>query len=855
MRWLVLSDLHLTFKNCTTSTARKALIQTLENEREEYGDFSFILITGDCMNRHVPNLEGNIKFIKEIAMACGVSVEKIFMCAGNHDVDRNNTVRNAEIEKIRKSGQLNSIGDLKEGYGDFTSLTLGVNGRIYKHFQMHEVEDARLIIVDSTLLSKDEKDIGNLGVCFQELYDLGERINNDDKINIVIMHHSVNWLMPHDSNEFQHWLAQHNVKIVFCGHNHAVGLDILTEGIEQLKSPEKGVKQFTCGAALYDQGVKPCFYVGQVDHKKKFKLKLYVYKDNSNWEVGEGVLRSFPQGVYRCIFKTNDEESSICLENSMNAQKLEDKTYNTIFDADSQMAEDLRNSTTMDFFGMRGGTFLKESSKIADVLYGDKRNVKCRILVSYPYCDMIEKRLRMVPEFSSREALEKRWKEIFEDIERLEGNIKELQNGSIRFHQELLSWRFIITDNSLYLGYYEEKLSSQSEMIRYQAGTKEYASYKRHFENLWQGSKLSYEKKVPQKYSFLLGRFNMMPSLVVNLTDRCNMDCRYCPEGGENLEECVKLCHVSKIKILMTCFMEYCNKQGWDEKKVIRITGGEPLLDEVGLKEILAHSVRQKYQKVVLCTNGLLLYQAYTNNTRVWEEAKEILLLKISLDSLKNDVFNLLTRTNNNYLEKVKENIKFAREKGFKIELNFVATKDNVHEIEQVYEFASQNRLLGVKVLTINDFGERVEQEDVSEELRGLVNTMRSKGYVELDLYVHNNKGILMKRFMNNGCMLTIVDHMNKSHSVTPRRTYSEACENCEYYPESSGVKSGKKKPCATGIMSLTMRADGALSFCRLQVQSEDTIANLHSKRQIAKIVNEQMEKFQACYHYDSKLV
>ena len=40
---------------------------------------------------------------------------------------------------------------------------------------------------------------------------------------------------------------------------------------------------------------------------------------------------------------------------------------------------------------------------------------------------------------------------------------------------------------------------------------------------------------------------------------------------------------------------------------------------------------------------------------------------------------------------------------------------------------------------------------------------------------------------------------MNKGNSVTPRRTYSEACQDCEYYPESAEVQAGRNKPCATG--------------------------------------------------------
>ena len=159
-------------------------------------------------------------------------------------------------------------------------------------------------------------------------------------------------------------------------------------------------------------------------------------------------------------------------------------------------------------------------------------------------------------------------------------------------------------------------------------------------------------------------------------------------------------------------------------------------------------------------------------------------------------------------------------------------------------------KLVGLKVLTINDFGGRVSVDDVETELDELIESMRKKNYAETGLYVHNNKGIHMKRFIHDGCTLTIVDHMNKENSVTPRRTYSEACKHCEYYPDSYKVHSGINKPCATGIMSLTMRADGLLSFCRMRNDSE---TNLKDKtlEEVKEMVKMQLAQFENCYHYE----
>ena len=160
-----------------------------------------------------------------------------------------------------------------------------------------------------------------------------------------------------------------------------------------------------------------------------------------------------------------------------------------------------------------------------------------------------------------------------------------------------------------------------------------------------------------------------------------------------------------------------------------------------------------------------------------------------------------------------------------------------------------QLNLVGLKVLTVNDFGGRIESDDVEKELSNLISSLRNDNFVETGLYVHNNKGIYMKRFIKDGCTLTIVDHMNREKSVTPRRTYGEVCQTCDFYPDSYLVKSGNVKPCATGIMSMTMRADGVLSYCRM-IDSKMNISG-KNKSEIQIIVEAMLKNFDNCYHYE----
>ena len=124
-------------------------------------------------------------------------------------------------------------------------------------------------------MSLDDNDIGQLSVFFPELAKL--EIEKDDKINIVIMHHGVEFLRPEDGRKFQHWLADNHVNMVFCGHNHAVGMQILTEAIAEEDGPQNGIPQFTCGAALSDSYARPSFYICEYTNAGELNVKLYEY--------------------------------------------------------------------------------------------------------------------------------------------------------------------------------------------------------------------------------------------------------------------------------------------------------------------------------------------------------------------------------------------------------------------------------------------------------------------------------------------------------------------------------------------------------------------------------------------------
>ena len=78
MKWVILSDLHMNFKNCNTLTARDRLIEALIKEKTN-GQISFVLITGDCLHQSNGDAKEISSYISQIAEACGIDVSKVIL--------------------------------------------------------------------------------------------------------------------------------------------------------------------------------------------------------------------------------------------------------------------------------------------------------------------------------------------------------------------------------------------------------------------------------------------------------------------------------------------------------------------------------------------------------------------------------------------------------------------------------------------------------------------------------------------------------------------------------------------------------------------------------------------------------
>lgn len=526
------------------------------------------------------------------------------------------------------------------------------------------------------------------------------------------------------------------------------------------------------------------------------------------------------------------------------------KTYNMIRDAHSDIANDIRNSNFLKVHGMRCSTICPSNDNaITDVLNKINRSINIEILMASPFSEYIRKRLITLPEYNNSERdLILHHREMYHTAK----TFKSRERYNTRFFNLPLKVRLYFTQQNLYLSFYEDGIHARnSKVFCFEANTKTYSAFKEYYANIWINStdKLpNIPEEVSSEYRYIFGNYWFArPSLVINICSSCDMNCKYCPNGGENLKliDNKEYCDSNSISTLVKNFPS-CGGNS-----VIRITGGEPLLNSsIRKRTNLVLKAAGDYDKIVLCTNAIHLQEAYEEDRKTWETVKSKLLLKISFDTLIPKTFKEITGNTEKLLDTIKQNIQFAKSKGFNIELNFVAQKLNVNEVLQVFEFAKTLELIGIKVLTVNDFGgiikiEDSEQKYVESSLEKTINYLRQNKLEEIEASLNDGVGIRMKRFLsttvsNNICTLTIVDHNIGEKSITPKRLYCNFCRKCNYFP------------CATGIMNLTLRADGMLSQCRLKTDNLFNI-NGNNNTKIKNQVKKMIEPFGKCFLYDDK--
>lgn len=167
--------------------------------------------------------------------------------------------------------------------------------------------------------------------------------------------------------------------------------------------------------------------------------------------------------------------------------------------------------------------------------------------------------------------------------------------------------------------------------------------------------------------------------LRISLTERCNLRCFYCmPEEGIPLREKESFMNSEELISITKDFVELGIRK-------VRLTGGEPLIKK-NIEQVLRELSKLNIE-IAMTTNGVLLdtYHDLLKECGVKN-------LNISLDSLKEDRFNSISRRN--YFTRILSNVHLMLASGFNVKINVVLMKGvNEDEIIDFIEWTKDKKV------------------------------------------------------------------------------------------------------------------------------------------------------------------
>lgn len=337
VRILHLSDIHFKINNYNTERIRIELLKTLKEKGKGY--YKYLFVSGDFLYQYENggSFESVGEFLNKILDITGITKENIFFVPGNHDIKRSG-LRTKIINglKSEKNELKNDLEDdvydelmkAQEKYIEFYNTFLNRNYNVNQLHYVYEKDDINILGINSCLmsgLSGEEKD---LSIYLKKLLSCVEGMKqNTDKINVVIIHHSLEYLSEYEKEEVKKLLADYDFDIIFSGHTHKSKFEEITIGCKKIR--------FICSGSVVDDEYSDVNFVEVELESNKASVVYYKWYENlSQWRIDVACSRSANQAgrinfniTKVCMLKSEvSKEKSI--EGNQKGSCLETNNYN-----------------------------------------------------------------------------------------------------------------------------------------------------------------------------------------------------------------------------------------------------------------------------------------------------------------------------------------------------------------------------------------------------------------------------------------------------------------------------------------------------------------------------------------------
>lgn len=235
VHWLHLSDIHLNKRDVDSRRMRNRLLDYM---KELGTQIDYIFITGDL--RYAPMGEfaaDTVDYINKLLSVTNLTVDRLFIVPGNHDIERDADGRaEAILESIKeyspKDGALASdkMAAVHCGHTEFRKMmhiiyhenqeqAAGYDNDQKPHF-VTETKDFNIICIDTALTYTKQRN-NDLFIGTEYIMDLLEELNQD-KPSIILTHYSFDFLERSEQMQIVQLLKDFHVQLWLAGHEHTV---------------------------------------------------------------------------------------------------------------------------------------------------------------------------------------------------------------------------------------------------------------------------------------------------------------------------------------------------------------------------------------------------------------------------------------------------------------------------------------------------------------------------------------------------------------------------------------------------------------------------------------------------------
>ncbi len=314
--------------------------------------------------------------------------------------------------------------------------------------------------------------------------------------------------------------------------------------------------------------------------------------------------------------------------------------------------------------------------------------------------------------------------------------------------------------------------------------------HRSHFNNSLQISK---QRDVSEYVLQTIDKDYVVPFISIPITGKCNLKCLYCGTGGENT-----ICADQNEFALMD-FVEYVMMAKRNGVKKVRITGGEPFLNQ-NFGEMIRF-LADSEMDVLVNTNGTLVCK---NIDWLFRPNKN-LHFAVSLDTVNPDTFEKLNNSPRQFLADAIEGIRTLKELGLLMRINTVVTKLNVHEIGDIVDFCAEldcDLKLQEVASVPAPFG---NWNTIHQAMDGVENEIRESASEVLVHTYARYYGIPVPIYKVKGIHVTV-----KNLKRGGRYDNDGICRNCTHLP------------CHEGLYDIFLLNNGAIAPCRWTLRAGD---------------------------------